>query len=242
MKAEQRKVLETNTLADKVGQAMQRVKGSSRRSAVIYFLVGVALLVALYFGYRWYVLSKEEISLQWLKLDDASADHLGQLQKLETPAGRAARFQIAWIFYWEEGVRMIGINPPGAMKAIGQAGNLYKDLAKECADADDKIFEPQALLGVAVVEETRAVQDLSFLGKAKDSYKAVVEKYPESAEGKFSQKRLEQMNDKTKLKEMELVYEDLQRSLQIPGAQRDGFMPPGLFPPPKGKGDKDKDN
>jgi hypothetical protein len=245
MKAEQRKELETNTLADKVGQAMQRVKGSSRRSAIIYFLVGVALLIALFFAYRWYDLSKKENSLAWLMFDDGSQDHLLQLQKLESPAGRAARFQIAWILYWEEGVRMIGVNPPGALKALKEASVRYEALAKECAEADDKIFEPQALLGVAVCEETRAVQDLALLTQAKASYAKILSvhdgKYKESAAGIFAQKRLDQMNDKTKLKEMELVYEELQKSLQVPGAMRGGDLglPPGIFLPPKGKGDKD---
>jgi hypothetical protein len=242
MKAEQRKELETNTLADKVGQAMQRVKGSSRRSVVVYFIVGVALLVALWFSWRWYLVSKQETSLQWLMLDDASGKHLLELEKLETPAGRAARFQRAWLVYWEEGVRMIGVDPPGATNALRQASTRYEALAKECADADDKIFEPQALLGIAVVEETRAVQDLSFLGRAKESYTKVVSihdgKYKESAEGIFAQKRLDQMSG-AKLKELELVYEELQKSLQVPGARQEGFMPP-LFPP-KGKGDKGKD-
>jgi hypothetical protein len=179
-------------------------------------------------------------------LDDASADHLGQLQKLETPAGRAARFQIAWIVYWEEGVRMIGANPAGAMKALKEASTRYEALAKECAEADDKIFEPQALLGVAVCEETRAVQDLTFLNRAKESYGKILSvhegKYKDSAEGIFAQKRLDQMNDKTKFKELELVYDELQKSLLPRDLLRDqqgGFgIPPGLFPP-KGKG---KDN
>jgi hypothetical protein len=234
MKAEQRKELETNTLADKVGQAMQRVKGSSRRSALIYLLVGAALLLALFFTYRWYVLGKTEASFQWLMLDDGSFKHLEQLEQQQTPAGRAARFQIAWIVYWEEGVRMIGIDQPGAMKKLREASIRYKDLAKECADADDKIFEPQALLGVAVCEETRAVQDIALLGQAKESYKAVVDKYKDSAEGIFAQKRLDLMNDKTKFAALQEIYEKLQKDLQIPGAAH-GFAPggfaPGLFPP-----------
>ncbi len=141
---------------------------------------------------------------------------------------------------------MIGIDPLGATKALREASRRYEELAKECAEADDKIFEPQALLGVAVCEETRAVQDISLLAKAKKSYENIVTihdgKYKDSAEGIFAQKRLDQMNDKTKFKEMEQVYEELQKSLQVPGVQQGGGfgLPPDLFAP-KGKGDKGKD-
>jgi hypothetical protein len=241
MKAEQRKELETNTLADKVGHAMQRVKGSSRRSVVIYFVVGIVLVIALFFGYRELTLREQRLSMQWLMLDDGSGNHLEQLAGLETPAGRSARLQFAWLFYWEQGVCMIGVNPQNAMKAIMIASESYKRIAKDCKEANDTIFEPQALLGVAVCEESLAVQDRSALGRAKEAYTKIVEheKYKDSAAGKFAQKRLDHLNDKTKFKELELVYEDLQRTLQIPGAQRD-ILDPKLFPPIKGIDDKEK--
>lgn len=153
MKAEQRKELETNTLADKVGHAMQRVKGSSRRSMVIYFIVGIVLAIALFFGYQEYKLRKQQTSMQWLMLDDGSDNHLRQLASVDSPAGRSARLQIAWLLYWERGVRMVGVDPQGSMKAISDASSFYAQIAKECKEANDKIFEPQALLGIAVCEE-----------------------------------------------------------------------------------------
>lgn len=243
MKAEQRKELETNTLADKVGHAMQRVKGGSRRSAVIYFIVFIALVVALWLGYREWTLRKQETSLQWLMLDDGSEKHLQQLAGLKSPAGRSARLQLTWLVYWEEGVRMIGVNPPGAMKAIDIAGKNYKEIADECKEADDAIFEPQALLGVAVCAETLAVQDISSLGRAKEAYAKLVDhdKYKDSAEGIFAKKRLDLMNDKAKFKLLEEDYERLQRDLQVPGAAQ-GFMPPPFFPNLKGDKNKDKDD
>jgi hypothetical protein len=238
MKAEQRKELETNTLADKVGHAMQRVKGSSRRSMVIYFVVGIALLIALFLGYQEYKLRKQQTSMQWLMLDDGSLSHLNQLEKVDSPAGRSARLQIAWLTYWELGVRMVGVDPAGAMKSVSSASSAYDKIAKECKEAGDKIFEPQALLGVAVCEETLAAQDRSSLLRAKEAYTKLAdsEDYKDSAEGKFAKKRLDLLNDKTKLKEMEVVYEDLQRTLLIPGFQRE-ILDPNLF---KGMGDKEK--
>lgn len=77
--------------------------------------------------------------------------------------------------------------------------------------------------------------------RTKEAYTKLAdsEDYKESAEGKFAKKRLDLLNDKTKLKELEVVYEDLQRTLLIPGLQRD--MPPLDLLMPKAKG-IEKDN
>ena len=84
---------------------------------LIYFIVGAALVIALFLGYRWMVISKRDASEQWLMLDDGAAPFLVRLSETDTPAGRAASLQLAWLKYWEEGVRMIGVNPMGATKA-----------------------------------------------------------------------------------------------------------------------------
>ena len=240
MKAGERKELETNTLADKVGHAMQRVKGSSRRNVLLYFVVVAVAVVAIWGTYRYFVISGQETSLQWVMFDDGSSGHLKQLAGLDTYPGKAARFEFAWFFYWETGVRMVGVDPQGAMSSLDTAGKLYKRLAEECKD--DPIFEPQAMLGIAVVEETKAVNDPNSLGRAKEAYQVLAnhEKYAKSAEGKFAKKRLEIMSDKTKLRELETVYEDLQRSLQIAGALQPppNFMNPN-FLAPKGKDEKE---
>jgi hypothetical protein len=242
MKAEHRKELETNTLADKVGEAMQRVKGGSRRRILLYVVAAAVLIVGGIIGFRWYALSKQETSLQWVYLDDGAGGHLVALSKTKGYAGKAARFQIAWFLYWEQGVRMIGVDPPGSMKALKQAGKFYEELADECKD--DPIFEPQAMLGIAVVQETRAVQDTAMLKSAQNSYQALVDKYgaddKKAAEAIFAQKRLDIMKNKTKLKDLELVYEQLQQVLQVPGAQMaPNFLDPHL-PIMKGKDDEKK--
>lgn len=238
MKAEQRKELETNTLADKVGHAMQRVRGGSRRAMIIYFLIGLALIVGLFLAYRWHALNKQEASLQWMLFDDGSRANLVRLAGAETASSRAAQLQIAWLLYWEDGVRMMGANPLGATKALADAGGIFQEIANKCKEADDKLLEPQALLGVAVVKENLAIQDPTSLGLAKDAYKQVVERYKESAEGKFAQKRLDILNDKNKSRDLENFYDDMQKSLNVPAFQHP--LIPGLGAP-KNKGDKDKD-
>ena len=60
MKAEQRKELETNTLADKMGRAMLRVKSSPRRTFLTYVIVAAAAIFAVWFGLHWWNAGKAE--------------------------------------------------------------------------------------------------------------------------------------------------------------------------------------
>jgi hypothetical protein len=215
MKAEQRKELETNTLADRMGRVMQRVKGSPRRTFLTYFLVTVAVLVAAWFGYRWYYGDVTEKSLQWLKLYDGSGNLIQDLARdPDTNSGKAALFQIAWEFYWLDGVKMMASDKVGAMKSLKRSVDLYGQLAEKCKD--DKIFEPQALLGRAVAQETRAVEDRDHLKKAKEYYEELTTKYEKSAEAEFARKRLEILKDDAKRGDLANTYKELQGLLGIP--------------------------
>jgi hypothetical protein len=248
MKAEQRKELETNTLADKVGQAMQRVKTGSRRGVLLYVLAAIALIIVAWGLWRWYQVTKKDDSLMWVMLDDGSAAHLTELFSKEgTEPGKAARLQIAWLTYWDEGVRMIGVDPQGSMKKFKLASDIYKKVAEE--SKDDPIFEPQALLGIAVVEETKAVQDLAALKRATEAYQVVVDKYGKdddkgrpvaSAEALFAQKRLDILKDKAKREKLEEIYTKMQQDLHVPGFGGGLFPRDGLPPLPKGKDDDKK--
>src|SRR5437870_3003389 len=99
MKAEQRKELETNTLADRMGQAMQRVKASPRRTFLIYLVILALIVVGLYVGIRWRITSQLQSSQQWIQLYHGSQNNLFSLGNAEktTPAGKAARLQVAWL-------------------------------------------------------------------------------------------------------------------------------------------------
>jgi hypothetical protein len=237
MKAEQRKELETNTLADKMGHVVKRVKTSPRRTVLIYVVIGAVVILGLVFALRLYRTSQEENSERWLNLDDGTASKLFLLDKSDpdSSAGKAARFQIAWAFYWELGVKRLGVDPPGALKALSESGDRYRKLADDCKD--DPLFEPQALLGIAVCEEARAIQDRLRLEKAATLYDEVVKKndgkYKDTAEGKFAQSRLDQLRDKNgKIRaEVSNVYDDLQKMLRVPDlrAPQLDFPVPGGF-------------
>jgi len=235
MKAEQRKELETNVLADKMGRVVQRVKTSPRRTVTFYIVIGVAVVLAIGFSYRWYRQSAESAAEQWVRFDDGAGPYISSLASKEladTPAGKAARFQLAWIRYWEIGIKRLGVDPVGPLKEIDNAAEEYKKLAVDCKD--DPVFEPQALLGVAVCVEAKALQDRTRLEAAANLYDALAkhEKYKDTAEGKFAQGRLEQLRDKSgKIRaELSTTYEELQRALNIrdlqPQRDFDGFGQP----------------
>jgi hypothetical protein len=236
MKAEHRKELETNTLADRMGHVMQRVKTGRRSTFFIYVIVGAVLVVGLYFAYFTYISGKQETSERWIFLDDGGMKNLGDLatKEPESMPGKAARFQMAWIAYWELGVKRLGAEPEDAKQKLNFASDSYKTLIKDCAD--DELFEPQALLGFAVVEETKAIVDTTFLLKALEAYKAVVEKsenkYMNTAEGKFAQERIDILKDEKKRNELAAVYTDLRDGLNVralPAALPNLQAP--LFPP-----------
>ena len=213
MKAEQRKELETNTLADKMGRVMTRVKGSPRRSFLIYLTVISVSLVLLYLGYRWWIVGRVENSERWYRVYDGAGAYVNGLAETEplTYPGKAARFQQAWAAYWELGVKMIGNDAKGAMKRFEFASGQYKKLAEDCKD--DPLFEPQALLGLAVVEETMAIQDPERLDKATAYYKTLAEheKYKDYAQGKFAKERYSHLKDEKKRAEMSAIYKELQK-------------------------------
>ena len=220
MKAEQRKELETNTLADKVGQVMQRVKASPRRTFFTYFFIGLAVLVAAWFAWNWWKRHIEETSFEWVQFYDGSAQLIVELNKKETPAGKAARFQLAWVQYWDHGVKQLGRNQQGALSSIKDSVKRYALLATECKD-DDTVFKLQAMLGQAVGTETLAVEELSNLTKAKGLYQQIVDEFDTEkdkgkyAEVKFAQQRLELLKDTSKATNLTETYQDLNKILGI---------------------------
>jgi hypothetical protein len=134
MKAEQRKELETNTLADRMGQMVKRVKGSQRRTMLIYFFLGLLLLFGLFIGYRYWQDLGADTSRRWLLFNDGSMRNLSALAETEakTPAGKAARLQVAWFYFWDLGVRSTGADKMQSIAALREAEKTYEGLLEDC--------------------------------------------------------------------------------------------------------------
>ncbi len=231
MKAEQRKELETNTLADKMGRVVQSVKGGTRKTVLLVAAVAAVVLIGSYFSYRWYILDRQEASLKWLMLYDGARGQIDGLTKLDGEAAKAARFQVAWVHYWEGGIKMFGAaQSHEAIANLKRAEKLYGELAELCKN--DPIFEPQALLGQAVVKESLAVEDPVNLEKAGKLYEALIAekegKYKDSAEGKFAQERLKHIKDAKNEVALRETYQELRRLLNVQARidlPKDGLPP-----------------
>jgi hypothetical protein len=225
MKAEHRRELHTNALADRMGRMVQQVKSGPSRRAILWIVVAV-VVVAVWIGLTIYWNNKRAtMSSLWTDVGDGNltiANRQGTISanpwlteyKDSNPA-LAARFQIAWTILWDQGLRNLA-NPQSmkALESISRAEVLFKDLAEECKD--DPVLGPEAAYALAVIEETRAVGGRPFLDKALTMYKGVQSKYKDSAAGKAAGERAQYIEKNRAA--VEDFYLAMDRSLPLLGA------------------------
>src|SRR5262249_45711460 len=153
-----------------MGNLVRRVKERPKRGTLIYFVVGILVVIALFLVVRYYQMRREDDAKQWLLMQDSSQPSVLELIKEtpDSPAGKAALLEHSWLTFWEEGMKMLGHDPRLALKKIGEAYEGYAMAAKY--SEGDPTFEPEALFGIAICEETRAVNDRGKLKAAKEAY------------------------------------------------------------------------
>jgi tetratricopeptide (TPR) repeat protein len=216
MKAEHRKELQTNTLADHLGRLLQNLR-AKRLPGSLTIWVFIVLALALVVGWRIYSkLSFERHSEEWLKLDQAST--LDDLKRLaEQNAGsvptRIVRFQLARV-QLRQGMEYFcsASRHEDAVKDLESAGKLYAELAEE--SKDNPILAQEAMLGVA-----KARESLGDLSGAREWYQKLAEKYPDSVNGKQAAERLKKLDEDGQ--QMEAFYKKLD-SLVSPSDKSDG--------------------
>lgn len=241
MKAEHRKELETNSLADTMGQAVRNLRTRPRRRMLIYGALVIGAALAIFLTYRWWNLRKEENTQRWYFLADGSRSAIlalvdnspgsnpaGVSAAAANPgsaAGKAAALQLAWFEYWRSFQMLGGQKPGDALKQLKQLGEVrYPELAKMCAG--DETFEPETLYFQAVIEETRSVEDIKRLDSAKSMYEKLAnEKYGKSAFGQRAAERTALLNDPEKSKDVRQLYQDLKVGLGIRAAGRGDDFP-----------------
>ncbi len=240
MKAEHRKELHTNLLADRMGKLLQSVKaGPSPNAWVIW--IGLGLIVLTVIAWRVYSSrSLESRSDLWVKIDEALHDETGMQSKLGdlaaankgTLPGRVARFQLARR-HLQEGVRTLPADAfrTEAVDKLKKARDEFTQLAGEFAD--DPILGPEALMNRARAEEALAgVPDpadaanaLGDLHRARAAYEQLLNKYPDSAPAQVAKERVKIYADEEQFKMLQQFYARL----------RDDFRPrsptPDVFPP-----------
>jgi tetratricopeptide (TPR) repeat protein len=204
MNAEHRKELETNALADKLGNVVHGLQEGPSRTTIV-FASAAALVVVL--GLAWYYFAQSARaadSQRWLQLDAAERpDDLEAVVKegADLAQGRLARFELArYNFY--QGLRGLGQYSlrEESLKRIRTAADLYEKLIRDAASTPYLYRE-------ALLNAGKARESLGELDKAKDHYARLTKDAPDSLAGKQAAKHLEGLEKSGK--ELELLRERL---------------------------------
>ena len=193
MKAEHRKELMTNTLAHRLGDAVQSMKeGPSRGTLFVLAALGVVVILVLI--WRYLAASAEETdSARWLKWDSlATPEQLKAFAENKDmegqPQGRLARLEEARRSLYE-GLRQLGNagTRKKALEDLQRAAALYDALAAECGDKP--LLHQQVLMGAAKAHESLGEAD-----QARRSYQQLQEKYGDSVFGRDAAEQLQRLD------------------------------------------------
>jgi tetratricopeptide (TPR) repeat protein len=226
MKAEHRKELQTNVLADRLGRLLEGVKEGPSRSTWL-ILGAVALVVVLILAWRYFAQSAESISAaRWVRLDglatgDELEDFINDKDNKGTPQLRAARFELARLSL-AEGLAGLGkpLSRPTAVGQIKKAAETYEQLADETGELP--LLHEEALSGAA-----RAYESLGEFTKAKTFYERLVKEHGKSPLARDANAALERLNDEKNAADLKALA-DLAQAKAPPAPS----LPPSPAPGP----------
>ncbi len=211
MKAEHRKELMTNSLAHRLGDAVQSMKEGPSRGTV-YALVAVGLIVLLIVVWRYMASSAEEAdSTRWLLLDEVnSPERLKALLENDKVSGhiqgRLARIDEARRAL-HDGLRQLGAGGEARKKAleeIQRAAELYDTLVGECADKP--LVHQQVLMGAAKARESLGEAD-----RAKSYYQQLQQKYGQTRIGLDAAAQLKRLEESEQNGDFKKLSDELAR-------------------------------
>jgi hypothetical protein len=231
MKAEHRKQLQTNALADRMGRLVNTLKQKPQKRTVFYVVIGLAILLAAFLYLRYRSSQKYERAQLWAELDNGHAEYIHELSGVTREQGRlsvandwkykqmnvgkAARIQFAWYFLWERGIKRLGADSMGALGDLEFVKGIYDRLLDECKG--DPLWEPEIRYSLATIQETFAVMDRKNLPKARDQYEELAKDFPNSAAGQRAEKRAALLKDRSpSYNEIANFYAQIQEDLGIP--------------------------
>jgi hypothetical protein len=275
MKAEQQQPADTRVTAEQPRPADTRIKNESRLRApaaggkpgdrrstwiwVVGFLVVGGLLIWMFLQANarrfdselWVKVGSGQI-LKASRNPETGGIELGLGEVLtnhrNTEQGRAARFQLAWFFLWEKGIKELGSQlGPQALGRIKDARESYKKLLEEVKN--DPILAPEAMYCIALATEALAAEDPNpnllkqALVQARSDYNALSddEKYQKSPFVKAAKERLEALKAGLPFDELENFYSDLARVIErnrLAQEAAERFRQDKAEPAGKVKGDK----
>jgi hypothetical protein len=232
MKAEHRKELQTNVLADRMGRLVQRIKERPKKRILLYVVLALIIVVGLFLFSRFRRTSALETSDRWAMIEESFQPEMNELidKFPETNPGKAARFQYAWLYLWDLGLKNLAKAPVQVLTAVedeihdkngkvtigtlAYAERHFKELAKDCKD--DSIWEPEVLYALAVIEEARAIrakERTKHLTRAKELFQKLAKNHGNSARGKEAKKRAEALEKRAQ--EIADFYENLNDRLDV---------------------------
>lgn len=218
MKAEHRKELETNALADRMGRVVERIKHKPSGRGYLWLVLAAFVLAALFVFNLVRSTRQQEAALAWAAFEDADQKQLLRFSNIgkdpsDAPENvtKASRFQVAWHLVWEAGVKKLGADWRGSLLNLRHAEAIYSKLVSECED--DPVGLPEALYGLAIITETRAIQDRAKLKDAQQQFETLAKDHPKSAYGQLAEKRAAYIRDN--FVNLELFYQNLQQQFRV---------------------------
>jgi hypothetical protein len=226
MKAEHRKELETNSLAQGITKSAEALKAHSK---LVYQIVGIVLLIGGAVAISWYFLGGVSTaqSRLWSQFDAApDVDALVKLAEANkgTVAARAAQFEAARILFQEGFTNFGTAGKPHeeAVTKIDKARTIYNSLIPDSKSTP--LLAQEALMGVARAEETLSATlrpdqagPFGSLDRATEFYRRVVKEYPDTFQAKTAADRLKVLDDPKQKADLQTFYADLNYRL-VPGA------------------------
>jgi hypothetical protein len=223
MKAEHRKELQTNALADRMGRVIKRMKQRPSRGSFMTVVLVILVVVAVIFFLWRRGAAKEREAQRWVDFARGQDERLLTTYPGTTQA-HLAEIQLAWFALYESGIKRLPVDPKSATQSIQAAKTSYERIWSEMKD--DPVIAPEARYAIAVAEESLAVDDpVTHLEAARKLYDAVVADYPNSAHAEEARKRAKLLADPEQRARIERFYNALGRSI---GSQNQIFSPQRL--------------
>ena len=203
MKAEHRKELQTNSLADMLGRTVRNVRGGTGLSWTKVIIAGV-IIFGLFATWWFFNNRARENQELWMRVEantDSKLKDVAQEYK-DTKQGKAARLTLAHAYLWE-GIRMLG--EPGktniGFSLIAHSNQRYLELEEECKEDPECLAE--AKYGIAVGREALAAKNDKDFGDAAAQLDIAKRYYEDLAKGPsantaygiLAKRRLEQLNN-----------------------------------------------
>jgi tetratricopeptide (TPR) repeat protein len=216
MKAEHRKELQTNVLADSIGRFWLSLKAAPSSTTIaiwVFILLAVGLVVLWQYWYRANLATNSAV---WVKVENAaSLEDLNAIiaKDPNSRPARTARFLKARLLLRQGLEQLCGTfekEREEALTKVKEAGELYQKLAVE--STDNRLLMQEAWLGTAVAKETQG-----DLKEALEDYRKVAAEKPESDITKKAAEHAERLaQGDTKIEEFYARLKELNNPKPLP--------------------------